>query len=204
MRGRLIAVICVPGVLGLGAAAVVGLGDAVQSGRAPDMAQVVDVAKRPMTTAPAVARAVELDGVTFPDWTRWGWTATGGRTDRFEERRTAAVMYEKGKQKIAYVIVSGIDGVNSLQPTRSVQRTPPRGKIALMLGGSGGGSRPSQLAEPAGAPFYLCGDPDACELSPAHLSVKRKVRGHTVALIGWPVSDELYGALQDMAVRAAG
>ncbi|MDO9356200.1 MAG: hypothetical protein Q7T55_21050, partial [Solirubrobacteraceae bacterium] len=129
-----------------------------------------------------------------------GWTASGGRSDTFPKRRTEAVLYAKGEERIAVVIVGGSANVDSLQPTISLQRTPSSGKVELQLGGTSL-RIDGKIAGPAEAPDYLCGNAEACELSPAHVSVKRKVDGHTVALIGWPVSAELATEIQDMAVR---
>jgi len=47
-------------------------------------------------------------GLPFPDWSeKFGWRATGARTDTLDGRRTTTVFYAKGAQRIAYTIVGG-------------------------------------------------------------------------------------------------
>jgi hypothetical protein len=197
VRGGSFGILAVVAVLTL-----VALGGRSFLGRAeaPDMAQIAKLAKQPMTTAPGPALAARVDGVGFPDWSRWGWKAVGGRSDRFPKRRTEAVLYAKGKERIAVVIVGGTANVDSLQPTIAIQRTPPSGKVELQMGGTSL-RIDGKIAGPAESPDYLCGEPKACDLSPAHVSVKRRVDGHPVALIGWPTSAALAEEIQDMAVR---
>jgi len=47
-------------------------------------------------------------GLTFPYWEdRYGWRATGMRTDSIAGRTLTTVFYRRGAQQIAYTIVSG-------------------------------------------------------------------------------------------------
>ncbi|MDO9356201.1 MAG: hypothetical protein Q7T55_21055 [Solirubrobacteraceae bacterium] len=196
MRGRSIVVICLVGLALLGA---LWLKSAVEEPE-PTMTDVALLASKPMSTAPERAVRVKVDGIGFPDWTRWGWKATGGREDTFEDARTAAVRYEKGKESIVVVVVSGTGDVNSQQAVMARQRTPPSGKVELTAGGvgyGGIGDRP----DPAGGEGYLCGNPRDCELVPGHVSLKRKVSGHTVALISRPSTEAAEDEMYDMAVR---
>ena len=62
--------------------------------------------------APRPATAQLLDrqaaGLPFPDWSqKFGWRATGARTDTLDGRRMTTVFYAKGARRIAYTIVGG-------------------------------------------------------------------------------------------------
>lgn len=168
----------VPGLMLVGLLTIViagGLALTLDSGRAPNMPQLVEVAGRDMPLSAAVASTSEIDGVGFPDWSRWGWHIAGGRTDVFgqrfkADRKTGTAVYRKGKQRIAYTVVEGTENVDDEEPTREVQRTPPEGETVLTLGGA---------------------------------TVKRKVRGRTVVLSGSPVSARLFDEMQDMALRTS-
>jgi hypothetical protein len=47
-------------------------------------------------------------GLPFPYWEdRFGWRATGARTDRIDGRVMTTVFYRRGAQRVAYTIVSG-------------------------------------------------------------------------------------------------
>jgi anti-sigma factor RsiW len=70
--------------------------------------------RRAIGPAPAAQRgrplllAKTVGGVSFPNWqTRFGWRATGSRTDDLSGRRTATVFYEKTGRGLAYTIVDG-------------------------------------------------------------------------------------------------
>jgi hypothetical protein len=64
-------------------------------------------------TAPAPAADGPLldlaqDGIAFPAWTeKFGWEATGARTDELDGRSTTTVFYEKDGKTLAYTIVGG-------------------------------------------------------------------------------------------------
>lgn len=68
-------------------------------------------------TAPATAPApaadgalldLTQDGIAFPAWTeKFGWEATGARTDELDGRSTTTVFYEKDGKTLAYTIVGG-------------------------------------------------------------------------------------------------
>ena len=67
-------------------------------------------------TAPAPGRyddvktllAREVNGVRFPRWAvRFGWRATGERSDRLGGRRAVTVFYARAGRRIGYTIVSG-------------------------------------------------------------------------------------------------
>jgi hypothetical protein len=64
-------------------------------------------------TAPAPAAegpllALSQDGIAFPAWAeKFGWQATGSRTDELDGRSTTTVFYEKEGKTLAYTIVGG-------------------------------------------------------------------------------------------------
>jgi len=80
---------------------------------APSVVEAAAVAQRPaVEPAPGPATAKLLDrraaGLPFPDWSqKFGWRATGARTDTLAGRRLTTVFYEKGARRIAYTIVGG-------------------------------------------------------------------------------------------------
>ena len=79
---------------------------------------------------------VQAAGVPFPYWEdRFGWHATGTRTDRLDGRLLTTVFYRRGAERIAYTIVSG----NALPPVTAA-RTTVRG--GTLLAGSMSGGRP--------------------------------------------------------------
>jgi hypothetical protein len=79
------------------------------------VAQAATIAVRPVTAAVAEPRAnqtalpgVRAAGLAFPYWgDRFGWRATGMRTDRLDGRRLTTVFYRRGTASIAYTIVAG-------------------------------------------------------------------------------------------------
>jgi hypothetical protein len=79
----------------------------------PTVAEGAVLATRPATApAPAAASptllALAVDGVSFPHWAKkFGWKATGARTDTVGGRRATTVFYEKAGRRIAYTIVAG-------------------------------------------------------------------------------------------------
>jgi anti-sigma factor RsiW len=75
--------------------------EAAQLGRLP----AVEPAPRPATAKLLDRQAA---GLPFPDWSqKFGWRATGARTDTLDGRRTTTVFYAKGARRIAYTIVGG-------------------------------------------------------------------------------------------------
>jgi hypothetical protein len=48
------------------------------------------------------------EGLPFPNWAaKFGWRPAGARRDRLDGRRATTVFYLKGRQRIAYTILSG-------------------------------------------------------------------------------------------------
>lgn len=105
------------------------------------VAQAATIAVR----APAVAVAEPTDdqvnlpdvtgaGLSFPYWQdRFGWKATGSRTDRLDGRLLTTVFYRRGAQRIAYTIVPG----DALPPVAGA-RTTDRSGTVLASSRSGG------------------------------------------------------------------
>jgi hypothetical protein len=80
----------------------------------PSAAAAAGVAVRPVTTLapPTVPRSsllrVRAAGVPYPDWSaRYEWRAIGMRNDGLGDRTATTVFYQRGRQAIAYTIVSG-------------------------------------------------------------------------------------------------
>jgi hypothetical protein len=81
----------------------------------PSVEQAAALASRVATeqTPPAVAGHPELlqrdvDGVAFPEWgPKFGWHASGARTDEIAGRRAVTVFYRHMEHRIGYTIVSG-------------------------------------------------------------------------------------------------
>jgi hypothetical protein len=79
----------------------------------PSVVEAAALGQRPaVEPAPRPAAAKLLDrqaaGLPFPDWSqKFGWRATGARTDTLDGRRTTTVFYAKGARRIAYTIVGG-------------------------------------------------------------------------------------------------
>ncbi len=81
----------------------------------PDFADAATLGDRPPTGAAPQPLAGEpklldqaLERVPFPNWAaKFGWRATGVRTDRVGGRDAVTVFYEKNGRRIAYTIVSG-------------------------------------------------------------------------------------------------
>ncbi|SRR5579884_146424 len=73
-------------------------------------------------------------GLSFPYWQdRFGWQATGSRTDRLDGRLLTTVFYRRGGERIAYTIVPG----NALPPVLGAT-TIDRGGTVLASSRSGG------------------------------------------------------------------
>jgi hypothetical protein len=100
------------GVVAVGVAAV--LAAVVLAGGSPGVDDVAAAAVRPPTAAVAlVPKGSKLlqehyDDVAFPNYAeKFGWKATGTRTDKINGRFTRTVFYEKGGRRIAYTVVAG-------------------------------------------------------------------------------------------------
>jgi hypothetical protein len=96
------------------AALLIGLAAAPSGDEAPTVGAVVRLGDRP-PAAPAPAAGARpgtlrasVGGVTFPDWRRLSWPATGTRTDDLAGRSTRTVFYRTvGGGRAAYTIVDG-------------------------------------------------------------------------------------------------
>ncbi len=134
----------VPGRLGLGLglagmlaalAAIVGL--ASTGPAAPTVALAATVAARPAVASVGQPPddsvrlpGVRAAGLPFPYWEdRFGWRATGARTDRIDGRAMTTVFYRRGGRQIAYTIVSG----RPLAPGTSPVRTLTRARTELAI-----------------------------------------------------------------------
>jgi hypothetical protein len=108
------------------------------------VAQTATIGLRPATSVVAEPASddhvalprVQAAGLAFPYWEdRFGWHATGERTDRLDGRELTTVFYRRGSQRIAYTIVSG----DALPPAQAVSTTVRAGTI---LAGSWSRGRP--------------------------------------------------------------
>ncbi len=95
-------------------AIAVGLGGGGSS--APSLSQASALTLREATAVapPESSRnhaelAASVDGVSFPYWGgRFGWRATGSRTDRIAGRTVTTIFYaNRHRQRVGYAIVSG-------------------------------------------------------------------------------------------------
>jgi anti-sigma factor RsiW len=84
------------------------------AGGGPAVEDVAAAALRPPTAAiaavPAQSKVLRerVGDVMFPNYAaKFGWTATGTRTDEIDGRDTRTVFYEKGGRRIAYTVVAG-------------------------------------------------------------------------------------------------
>jgi hypothetical protein len=96
----------------------------------PTVLQTAAVAVRPATAPVGEPRddgvtlpRVRAAGLPFPYWEdRFGWVATGVRTDIVDGRRLTTVFYRRAGHQIAYTIVSGVplraDGQAAVASTR--------------------------------------------------------------------------------------
>jgi hypothetical protein len=97
------------------AAAAVVLALTVPGLGGPSLAQAATLGALPADTSAPAQQAAEpklldlsVDGVSFPVFAeKFGWDATGARTDSIDGRLAVTVFYEKGGEQIAYTIVSG-------------------------------------------------------------------------------------------------
>jgi hypothetical protein len=85
------------------------------AGGPPSVEQAAALASRVATEpTPAMVAghpellARDVDGVTFPEWgEKFGWHASGARTDEIAGRRAVTVFYRHMEHRIGYTIVSG-------------------------------------------------------------------------------------------------
>src|SRR5262249_35178273 len=73
--------------------------------------------------------SASMDGVTFPDLTRFGWRAIGTRSDIVEGRQAYTVFYLKDFRQLRYTIVSGAAPVENATTTSVME--VKRGPVAL-------------------------------------------------------------------------
>lgn len=108
------------------------------------VARAATIAVRPATVGVAEPASddhvalpgVQVDGMPFPYWEdRFGWHATGRRTDRVDGRQLTTVFYRRDAERIAYTIVSG----DALPPVAAAHMTVRGGTV---LAGSWSGGRP--------------------------------------------------------------
>jgi ribosomal protein L34 len=83
-------------------------------GGGPNVQEVLAAAIRPPVAAvsidPSLPKLLEQDedGVRFPNYgPKFGWTATGTRTDEIDGRATRTVFYRYDGREVAYTIVGG-------------------------------------------------------------------------------------------------
>ncbi|HEY4827885.1 MAG TPA: hypothetical protein VIH85_14010 [Solirubrobacteraceae bacterium] len=110
-----------------GPAAIVATILALIAGGEPGLtvAQAATLAARPAVSTVAEPPdgsawlpGLRAEGLPFPYWEdRFGWRATGARTDRIDGRAATTVFYRRGVQRIAYTIVSGHALTSDARPT---------------------------------------------------------------------------------------
>jgi len=94
------------------AAAVVLLAVVLAAPGGPTVEEAAAFATAPPTAPAPSAQGAELDlsqdGLAFPAWVeKFGWEATGSRTDELDGRSTTTVFYAKEGKTLAYTIVGG-------------------------------------------------------------------------------------------------
>jgi anti-sigma factor RsiW len=71
-------------------------------------AQAPNAAAPPPAGGAGTRLALRIDGISFPDLTRFaGWVAVGSRSARIDGRDARVVYYVKGGRRLGYVIVAG-------------------------------------------------------------------------------------------------
>jgi hypothetical protein len=101
------------GIAVAAAAAIVAVVALLPGSSGPSLASAAELTTRPALAGPpqpAAAKLLDLavEGVPFPDWrAKFGWRATGTRSDRRGGRDVTTVFYEKGGKRIGYGIVAG-------------------------------------------------------------------------------------------------
>jgi len=83
-----------PGSPSVGAAAQLALRGPALAGPAPDPSD------------PSMRLSQSVQGITFPNWARFGWRASGWRVDRIGGRSAVTVFYARGGRSIAYTILA--------------------------------------------------------------------------------------------------
>src|SRR5204863_421294 len=104
---------------------------------APRVADAAGLATQP-PTAPApppegtsrTRLAIGVEGVSFPDFRRYGWQALGVRRDHIDGRDATAVVYGKNGRRLGYVVVGGASltrpGAAPFRPALADQRVSQR------------------------------------------------------------------------------
>ncbi len=118
------------GVVGALAALATIVGLAATGPAAPTVALAATVAVRPAVASvgeppddSVTLPGVRAAGLPFPYWEdRFGWRATGARTDRIDGRVMTTVFYRRGGRQIAYTIVSGRPLAPGMGPVRTLTR----------------------------------------------------------------------------------
>lgn len=103
------------GALALAAVVAVLVVSLSGGGSALTLPTTVALTMRPATMAApaqdprnATELAADVEGVAFPYWEdRFGWRATGARTDRVDGRTVTTVFYARGHRWVGYAIVAG-------------------------------------------------------------------------------------------------
>jgi hypothetical protein len=129
------------GLAGVGAALVWTFGALGGGQAALTVAQAATIAVRPATAAVGEPADDDVNlpnitgaGLSFPYWQdRFGWHATGARTDRVDGRLLTTVFYRRGGERIAYTIVPG----DALAPVARA-RTTVRGGTVLASSSTAG------------------------------------------------------------------
>jgi anti-sigma factor RsiW len=117
--------------VGVAAAAVIA---AILLSGGPGAPTIADAARLatepPASPAPAsvgksaTRLAVQIEGVSFPDFARqYGWRALGVRHGRIDGRNATVVVYGKGQRRLGYAIVGG----SGLSRPANAQSTVVRG-----------------------------------------------------------------------------
>lgn len=196
-RGRGSKVVVVAAVTGLIAAGgiAIAVADAFDS-TDTSVSEVAVLAQQEPTIPAGTAFGRTVDGVGFPNWTRWGWKPVGGRTDRSaDDRVVATVVYRKGDDKIAYSIVEGTEWVSDDFGGRWVKRTPPEGTVEFNVSGV-------DASIALDLPEDQCAGGSQCTLnSGVATTVHRKINERNVILTAWPYTEKLADEVQDMALR---
>jgi|SRR5215218_4091188 len=94
------------------AAAVVLLAVVLAAPGGPTVEEAAAFATAPPTAPAPAAQGAELDlsqdGLAFPAWVeKFGWEASGARTDELDGRSATTVFYTKDGKTLAYTIVGG-------------------------------------------------------------------------------------------------
>jgi hypothetical protein len=157
----------------------------------PSMIEVAQATLRPPTIAATDAARRSVDGIRFPNWTRWGWTATGGRVDRVEDGRTiSTTTYAKGSERIAVSIVSGtgwVDDDAMWGTSTAVLRGAHQVEVREWTGAVTPSERPAPTA----------GGPSTTDVA----VLRRQVQGHTMVLTGTPAGPALTLDMRRLALR---